>query len=529
MKNSFYLVIPEQQDDADRLKMFEEVSLQRWLDELPTANPGLTVKLFRDLIEEFISLHMDIRMRLNVLEKLRPSHSIIQEYLRSRLMLAGFPKTENDIKTFDVLVEIEKAVAIAYWMVAKSLTRSREIGWFKTKNVALSLERVIKGLSDVATDYYMMALRIPDWVWIDLHSLYKLSVKLKKEAIRVPDETAIFNKSSSPLDSYLRIILLSLSGPDGLMPKEIVQVFQFVEKVVSYVTLELKPIAGQTRQCVIFVDEDKPPMWLNNDANLADSHVQYVNFSKLFKAFKSIDKFVNPADSRFSSMTLSGNKPERISQELFDYLQSRWSGVKSRGTPLFGDRLNRYFSIGLDPAHDLQKALQRDPEVDMEYFAESASERSLLCKFEKCGVLSIGSLISFRREDIPEHKRSLGVICRIPITKADGRVEFEVKALTMQVHAVNYLPIGADKKETPLKALIYGVKEGEEEKSFLIIESFLYKDEDLLRLFIGGENFPIVLRDRRNVGLGYWQFECRRVAEHMVPRPDAPKKGYDFI
>jgi hypothetical protein len=61
------------------------------------------------------------------------------------------------------------------------------------------------------------------------------------------------------------------------------------------------------------------------------------------------------------------------------------------------------------------------------------------------------------------------------------------------------------------------------------VESFLFKEEDILRLFISGENFPIVLRDRKNVGLGYWQFECRRIPEQFATKQDVSKKGYDFI
>jgi hypothetical protein len=163
----------------------------------------------------------------------------------------------------------------------------------------------------------------------------------------------------------------------------------------------------------------------------------FVDFSKLYKAFKNRDKFISASDARFSSMSITKNRPDKISPELFDYLESRWTGVKSRGTPFFVDRLNRHFAIGLDAAYDLQTSMQLDVDVDVEYLAESASDRSLSCQFEKHGVISIGSLISFRRVDVPEHKRSLGVVSKIPLTRPDGRVEFEIKALAPQAHADN--------------------------------------------------------------------------------------------
>jgi phage major head subunit gpT-like protein len=44
---------------------------------------------------------------------------------------------------------------------------------------------------------------------------------------------------------------------------------------------------------------------------------------------------------------------------------------------------------------------------------------------------------------------------------------------------------------------------------------------------MNNENYPIALKDRKNIGLGYWQFECMRVAENR--KPAHTKKGYDFI
>jgi hypothetical protein len=49
-----------------------------------------------------------------------------------------------------------------------------------------------------------------------------------------------------------------------------------------------------------------------------------------------------------------------------------------------------------------------------------------------------------------------------------------------------------------------------------------------MRMFMGPESFPIILMGRKNIGLGYWQFECRRIMEAPEQQP-INKKGYDFI
>ena len=224
MKNSFFLVIPAQETKPERLKLFEPKALEQWLFELPTANPSLATRLIQDFITDFNTLKMPFQLRLDALELLRPKVLIMEDYLRSRLIRTAFPKEENDLKILQVLASIEREFTIGYWIVIKELTH-RQVSWFQGKSLALSLQRCIKGLSSVVISHFIMGLPIPDWVWIDLHSLFKLSVKSKKDNVKVSDPTNHINKASTPEECYRQILLLCLSRPTGLLQKEIPLVF----------------------------------------------------------------------------------------------------------------------------------------------------------------------------------------------------------------------------------------------------------------------------------------------------------------
>lgn len=525
MKNSFFLVIPEQRPNPELLKSFEETALQQWVIELPIANPGLATRLLYDLLKGFTRLEMDPMHRLEALELLRPSYVIIEDYLRSRLIKIGFPKGDDELKIHNVLVAIEKEFAVGYWIIARQLTR-RNTSWFQGKNIALSIQRVIKGLSNIVITHYIMSLPVPDWVWIDLHSLHKLGIKLKKETTKVADDTCL-SKSSSILDCYRQILLLSIADPTGLMQKEIQQVYRFTEKINNLVPLNRKQTEGRANLCVVLIDEDQAPFYTASGNIDAEAAALYLNFDKLLKALSNRDKFVNPAEARFSSIHAAKTSIEKLPQELINYLEQRWSGVPLQGATFFNDRLDRNFSVGLNSTHDLQAATQNSKESHMEFLAESSSDRSLSCKFGNSGLLSIGSLISFRKTDFPVNKRSLGVVNKISISNADEKVIFEVEVLALQSYAVNYLTLDAEPDAEPQKALIYGVKSEQGERSYLIVESFMFNNEDVLRLFMNNNNFPIVLGNKKNVGLGYWQFECRQVIE--TEKVSASKKGFDFI
>lgn len=539
MKNSFFLVIPEQHKNAEVLLTYEKIAVDQWVSELPTANPSLSTRLFYDFVHQFNQVEMPAQQRLDVLEALRPQFLIIEDYLRGRLMQSGFPKGENDTKILNLVVALEKNFTIGYWIVVKELTH-RDIGWFKGKNTALAIQRTIKGLSALVVTHYMMFLPVPDWVWIDLHSLYKLSVKTKKESTKVADETGSLNKASSAEDCYKQILLLSLADPAGLMQKEIKQVYNFIGNIVHLVHIENTLVSHQDVQCIVLMDEDVHPYFDHGDGQ-ADSSMMYLDFIKLFKAFDQKTKFTSKDEARFSSMHQLRNASEKLPTGLFEYIEQSWEGVELKGVSIFSDRLDRYIAIGLNATHSMQRILEVGVEPQAELLAESFSDRALSFRPNKDGVISIGSMVSFRKKNDPEEKRCLGVVKKLTMPKNEGTVVFEMTVLTAQSYSVNYSSLGSEsmkpseqlsETEEPEhglhKALLYGSRDESGEKSFIIMESFSHKDGDILRMYMSDNDFPIILGNRKNIGLGYWQFECRQVEETSVVE-ETKTKGYDFI
>ncbi len=524
MKNSFFLVIPEQQTNAEQLATYEKAAVNQWISELPTANLSLATRLFYDFIGAFNKVEMSAQQRLDALELLREPFLTIRDFLRSRFMRSGFPKGENEQKTLDLVVSIEKHFTIGYWIVTRELTR-RDVGWFQGKNAALAIQRTIKGLSGIVVTHYMMFLPVPDWVWIDLHSLYKLSVKIKKETVKVADTGSLSGKVSSVDDCYKQVLLLSLADPSGLMQKEVQQVYDFIEKISCLVRIEKQAVKEQKVQCVILMDEDAQP-YFDTTGGQVDSSMIYMNLHKLHKALMQTDKFCSKDEARFSSMQILKNTSESLPAELFVYLVQRWKGIKLQGFSVFPDRLDRYFAIGLDATHSLQSSMGTNK--NLEFLAVSFSDRELSCKFEKEGMLSIGSLVSFRKTNEPEGKRSLGVVIKITMPKHDGHIVFELTTLTQQSYSVTYASSDTEPESNHNKALLYGVKDKVGERSYIIMDSFRHKDEDIMRMHMNDDNLPIILGDRKNIGLGYWQFECRRLEEKQVQK-QTKKKGYDFI
>jgi hypothetical protein len=527
VKNSFFLVIPPQQKDSALANAYEKGAVSQWINDLPAANPSLATRLFYDYIKACNAVDLSPAQRLEVLEILRPPFLQIEDYLRSRLLRSGFPKGENEQKIMDLIVSLERHFTIGYWIIVRDLTK-RDISWFQGRNTALALQRTLKGLADIVMHHYMMFLPIPDWVWIDLHSLYKLSKKVSKHDTKVVDDAYSASCIVSAENTYKQVLMLSLSDPSGLMQKEVGQLFRFIGKLAHLIRISEQPVADQSYQCLILQDQDVPPAFIQTPQKL-ESGSLFLDLSKFHKTLGQKDKYCSQEDARFSSMMMVKQKSDKLPSGLYDYVVKTWQGQKIQGTSFFADRLDRYISIGLDATHNIMSSLKSETEMNQEILAESDSDRSLSCKFDKDGVLSIGSLVSFRKTNDLETRRSLGIVVKITMPKQDGRIIFELVTLAPLVYPVTYSELDAKEDAEPHKALLYGVKTDKGEKSYIIIESFLHKDEDVLRMYMKDSNFPVVLGDRRNIGLGYWQFECRQIEEKVVAQSHVKKKGFDFI
>lgn len=517
MKHSFFLVIPKQKNNPQRIKELDEKILKQWISQLPIANTALASRLVYDFILEFNSLLMPAQLRLDTLELLRPSFLIIEDYLCSSLVKSGFPKDSNDHKALTLLVVLQRQITIGYWIALKEIT-NHDIGWFQGKSAALSIHRSIKGLSDIVVSYFIMGMPVPDWIWMDLHSLYKLSVKIKKNGTQVPlNDPAQVHKTSTPEECYLQIILLSLADPTGLMQKEIKLVYGFIQSIGPLISLKQKPVANQSEQCLILTDGDKPPCFemqmdpVNKEADETSSAILYIDFTGLYQAFEQGKIFFNTTQVRFSRMKSLENKEEKITAELLDYLKQRWLGVELKSAPLFSDRLDRLFAIGLMPTFKLQERQGKAIEDGMEFLGHSVSAQLLSCVFKQAGVLSVGSLVSFRKVDAPEHNRTLGVVNKLVVEKTAGQISFGLQFLTDHLVVVNYLDRNSAHHDRPKNALLYHCGE-QKGKSYLITDSFILKDNEIVRLLIEQGEFSVMLKNKKNIGLGYWQFECIKVA-----------------
>jgi hypothetical protein len=389
----------------------------------------------------------------------------------------------------------------------------------KGKEITLSIQRVMYGLSEIIVSYGLFKVTVPGWIWIDLHSLYSLGKQNNKSTTKVLDQTCVFNKAISIEDTYKRILLFSLSQPNVLRQKEVMQAYRFSEYFCSFLSISNEVVPGQRSQNIVMIEEDREPFQISTAAYISiKSKVIFLNFTKIAIQIKKKKKATKKNIDRFGTVNLEVSAIDKMPLEFIEIIELNWAGFVVNNTAPFSDRLDRSFAIGLALSHKLLSSEKPDLNTDseIEYISETSSDKTLSLKSNSNDILSVGSLISLKKLEDAYSNRSIGVISRISMATVESSVDFEVQLLGEYINAAIINIISKDNDESEdIPVLFYIAQNDKNNRSYLILDSFSLKNDDIVRLDLFDKEIMVVLRKRKNIGLGYWRFECRRIKDQM--------------
>lgn len=494
MKNSFFLIVPIQKKNPAEEKSFDKQKLQEWISKTLSANHKLSLKLLTDLLKKMNQVKLEPKDRLASLELLRTSYFEIEKSILKTASSNIFPKSKEDKAEHAALIELEKELTIGYWSIAREITK-RAVGWNMKKTLSLSINRTMLGLSNITLNYFIIHEATPSWVWMDLHSLYRLAKSTSTLSIK--------HDNASIDDIYIKISILGLIDNDTLTPTEIQKIYHIIGHMTPYIDIISRKIEGQSNTAIILPEEDENPFWTKSRSKKIDTAIQYIDLRNIGDFFKNSNQYTNNHD-RFNSN--NENDSSLISGELMSYVHMMLLGEQPKLKEIFADRLNRYFSIGLVSAFEFRTDFTNKIHTTLEYHADSSSVVSLISKMDKSDTLSIGSLISFRREDEAPHDRSLGIINKI-CKSPTGKVEFEVKTLTEKFDPAELQTCDYDSEGESHKAIVYGQQHNGKKSELLIIEAFIMRDCTTFSLIKNKKEYIVTLKNPKNIGIGCWSYE----------------------
>ncbi len=528
MRNLYYLVSPERQKSPQRADEFRIQPLKEWITGLPTANFGLMIRKFHDRIVEMNGLEIESEVLFEVLEEFYPVYLTVEEFLVARLIGKSYPLASDEQKIGQLAEAVTRDFLTGYAIVLRDAAAPATGSRF-ARVLPRVICRLVRGLSRILLLRYLLRLPEPEWLWFDLHGLYVLTEQKEKQGTKVKENTEGSTVTIATL--YKQIILLRLADPWGLGHREILDIYQTLEDWSESVAFTDDATAATPETCVLYMDEDKPPVLKVDTGPEKDpvSRIYRMRLDNLFRRLSGLTAGADTSVGRFDLVTADSQRAVGFSVPLLGYLRDRWSGVEPTKTNLFDDCNPRILSIGLKATHQ-QLNPPANPKEKMlnDWLVTVNEDQSLRCEFDQPGQIFLGSLVSLKLADLEHARRVLGVVRRIWMNRVDGAVNFQISVLSPQVLAAGIQPVG-DKKDIQVyqRVLLYFSEKASGRKANLVLESQKLKNGNTVQLLTHDAPVKVRLENRSNVAPGYWCFECVPLAEDK--KEPIPVKGYDFL
>lgn len=507
MKNSFFLGSATQKRTSPDFKRFEKSEIQKFINQSGSQQYAIASRLVQEHLLLLNSLKVDQKVRQNANDALRQLIFDLQKKLLNDFIGDGFPKSKAEKETYQLYISLEKEYASSYWFLLKEqLGKSVKWQLNAKKNTATIIHRIMRCLLNIMKAASAMHDNLPNFFWLDLHSFYNFSLEELCGDIKIADITSDIAPSSI-IDLYRECILYKLIDSDNLMPKEIYQIEKVVEELAKFLQIRKERIRTQRQQCLILIHEDQAPFWLTSETRKVDTSERYVDLTDLHLFFNNCANYVHQEESRFKLMLDISKDKNKVPKDLLKHIEHKLSCIEVKIPPIFRDRLRRLYSVGIDAAYLCKMGKADNMGVSLETFADSESPTSLSCKIEKSNSLSIGSFVSFRKEDDPESNRSIGIINKIT-QAAKEKVIFEVKTLAIKfdvgrLETIDFESSNADSNYV----VMFSSTERGKKTEYLISKSYLLSETNTFSLYKGQYEYIATLKNQRCIGSDTWQYE----------------------
>ncbi|WP_156302756.1 hypothetical protein, partial [Methylogaea oryzae] len=256
MPTLFFLSAPPKAKTA-AVESFTPSAVAQWLHDAPTGNQVLFSKELLQRIAEINGAGFGGQALFQLAELLRPSVLSVSSYLMARVAGKAYPLDKDDQAAGETLLALGREFGQMYSVLLQEFDAASDGA--AERALGLLTHRLLRCVSHLLLSYYCLHLKVPAWVWRDLHALYRLAVQKRKTEERHRDGAAVRQPSPSIEEVYVQTLLLGLADPYALQGQEILGLYSLLESWVPAV--RLRPVSGKVAASgwVAQLEQDKPP------------------------------------------------------------------------------------------------------------------------------------------------------------------------------------------------------------------------------------------------------------------------------
>ncbi len=311
--------------------------IKHWVEQLPITNLGESSQQVYRLLVDVNKTLLDADLRLSLLNILQPIVQRLIESLEKRFINNHISLSEKQRKIAALVQAIQTELSIGYHTVVESLA-TNDISRNSKKLLTQSIGLAITHHSLVILRCYQLYATVPSRIWRELYSLYQLSLahKLENNTFIVPDS----NKSYTPKNCFIQIILLSISNPYQLRQNEIELLWTLLPDYVEKCALEAH--AFNKKPYVINLKSNKPAVQKSLYKNIVGEVCLKLSVSNVIEQIKT-DLSQVQEKARYSARRTM----------IFKHLIHLWSENTQRSFARTRCEDNIQVSIGLGSTHYL--------------------------------------------------------------------------------------------------------------------------------------------------------------------------------
>lgn len=365
--NALGLYIPKQRLREIDAPYGNPKEAEKWITDLPMAHIGESARLIYKALAEINRVSMSVNQRFKLMELYHTPVDYLTRTLGKNYLRQPFPLSKKHQKISELTRELQWEMAIGY----KIIIDSHLSGFGQKVDRKLfvgAIHRAMFYLNLSLLKSYEVYATAPENCWLELHHLFLFAEHNNIE--NTPIKDALNKKeSSSILDLYKKILLLTVANPYRLPQLEIEKLYLALDNWVDNINiLPLSTLSNPSGLFVIDLDQDEPPTYVHHNKHDAEAaQLRVIDTSSLTRVIrdqlgdeKSIDG-VTQTQTRYF-----GILPETVKR-----IVTAWGAIPKRNFSRTGKDIAVNITLGLSATHYFVDKSQVDE--DHVHYAEKAN------------------------------------------------------------------------------------------------------------------------------------------------------------
>lgn len=315
--------------------------VKAWAESLPATRVSFTSVQLYSALPELSRLSTDPQTRLEMLESMRPYVQQCIEGLGRNFLNQPIILPDGAVKTAIVAQALQKHITNGYLVVVRDLALQKLKG-IQLAEVDLAIHRALNGLALMLMRGYQLYTPVPNGVWLELHTLYRISELLERTDQLVTDPRLTHVPATTLRQAYLRPLLLACARPNQMRQQEVEQTFEALELWTPFAYI--KTGTADNRLFAVDTDDDLQPVYKTRINPKNPAHLFELDLEELVTGLK---RQLEMKDDDTAIMRI----PSNIPVQLIEHLCSCWSVLRQRA---FDRRLTQgelHITVGLGNVH----------------------------------------------------------------------------------------------------------------------------------------------------------------------------------